>query len=127
MPASPPEKAKPFPVPAASAGTSLPAWLVQLRAERSAALHVVASERAYREATGGRVASLPAERGRTTRTNEAEPVSRTSLDEANAELRGMLSDGFFASPGEAVFFQAGVVAPPEGLKFETRHDSGEGV
>lgn len=127
MPAYASEKARPFPVPAASAGTSLPTWLVQLRAERSAALRVVVSERAYREATGGRVASPAAGRGRTTRTNEIEHVSQTSLDEVNAELRGMLSDGFFASLCEAVFFQAGVVAPPEGLKFETRHDSGEGV
>ncbi|ANH72272.1 hypothetical protein ACS15_1729 [Ralstonia insidiosa] len=100
-----------IPVASAAAGQTMPVWLRELLEQKAAARRARASEQAYRNASGGRVAGR---RG------------SLSLDEVNAALSDAAEAEFLASRSEAAFCQAGVVAPPDSLTDETPLDSGEG-
>lgn len=116
---------RPFPIASETAGSTLPIWLIPVRAKQAAARRVREAAAAYREASGGRAASPAAKRGRTARPFV--PVERVglSLDEVNAALQLAVDHDFLASRSEAAFCQAGVVAPPDSLTNETSDDSGE--
>lgn len=118
--------ARPIPLRAASAGASLPAWLVQVRAEQEHVRRVRASASAYAIASGARAASPAAKRGRTARAAGAVAVALPSLDMVNVALQDAAFSDFEASQSEAAFRQAGVVAPPDSLTGETPLDFGEG-
>ena len=100
----------------------MPAWLRELLAKKAEARRVAASAAAYRIASGGRVDTSRALRGR----GLAAAAPTVSLDEINAALLDAAEDSFLASRSEAAFCQAGVVAPPDSLTDETSLDFGEG-
>ena len=99
------------PVASAAAGQSMPVWLRDLLEQKAAARRARASEEAYRNASGGRVA---VRRG------------SLSLDEVNAALMDAAEAEFLASRSEAAVCQAGVVAPPDSPDLGNPSDSGEG-
>lgn len=89
----------------------MPVWLREVLEQKAAARRARASEEAYRNASGGRVAARR---------------ESLSLDEVNAALMDAAEAEFLASRSEAAFCQAGVVAPPDSLTDETSPISGEG-
>ncbi|GAA7769434.1 hypothetical protein HpMS107_51500 [Helicobacter pylori] len=112
---------RPFPRPAATAGSALPVWLQKVREAQAEERRRRDGARAYFLASGGRVSARGASATRGARVGVA-----MSLDETNAALMDAADSDFLASRSEAAFCQAGVVAPPDSPDLGNAHDFGEG-